>query len=447
MIDLSVIIVTHNARGPLSLTLESLAQARGGLELEVLLVDNASTDSTVEMVRERFPWVEVIEAGGNLGFAKANNIALRRARGRYLMLLNPDTVLGERSLEVLVDFLEQHLEVGACGPKVLNRDGTFQATSKRGLVTPWAGFCKLFGLSRLFPRSRLFNRYELGFLDVDKVHQVEGLYGAAMMVRREVYEQVGGLDESYFMYGEDLDWSHAIQRAGWKLCYVPQAPILHFKGESTRNSSVDRDAHFFEAMEIFSRKWLRLSSFERFVVDGGIVAARGMSRFRRARLNTQLGVLFALGGALAYLFKRSRTLLQLLAAGMLAAGGRLAWLDTRSTTATGKPRRTLILGPDPRGVAAYEEILRGTLAGFRPVGWLSFNEKLLGLPVMGMPVVALAEDLARAALDYRAEVVLLSPIAAPYGELVRLLERRPLPGVDVRWIAGASAPGEPVSVV
>lgn len=280
MTDLSVVIVTYNVRDLLSNCLISIDRARAGLEIEVFVVDNASQDDTVEVVREHFPWVTLLEPGENLGFAKANNLALKQASGRHLMILNPDTVVQEHSLRALVDYLDQHPEAGAAGPKVLDPDGSFQTTSKRGLPTPWASFCKLSGLSALFPRSAVFNRYELGHLDPDERHEVEVLYGAAMMVRREAYEKAGGLDESYFMYGEDIAWSDAIRKAGYTLVYLPDEPIVHIKGESTRRSDTDRDAHFFGAMRIFARQHFNLSLFSRLLIDLGVGLALLLSRVR-----------------------------------------------------------------------------------------------------------------------------------------------------------------------
>ncbi len=281
VIDLSVIIVSFNVRTFLERSLGSVQRARGSLKLEIFVVDNASEDGTAEMVRRRFPEAKLIETGENLGFAKANNLALGAAGGRYLMLLNPDTLVSEGALETLVGFLDAHPAAGAAGPKLLNRDGSFQSASKRGLPTPWAAFCKLSGLSALFPRTRFFNRYEMGHLDADESNEVEVLSGAAMIVRREVHEQVGGLDADYFMFGEDIDWSQSIRKAGWKLFYVPASRIVHYKGESTRRSRTYREKYFYAAMRIFARKHFRFGLLSRLMVELGILAGEAAAKLRR----------------------------------------------------------------------------------------------------------------------------------------------------------------------
>ncbi len=283
MTDLSVIIVSYNVRNLLATCLLSLDKARDGMEVETWVVDNASEDHTPEMVRERFPWVKLIANEDNLGFAKANNIALKQGTGRHLMILNPDTILRPQSLSTLVRFLDDHEEYGAVGPKLLNEDGTYQASGKRSIPTPWSSFCKLSGLSSMFPRSRFFSQYQLGYLHEDMLHDVGALCGCAMMVRREAYEKVGGLDEQYFMYGEDIAWSDAIRRAGWKLGYVPDAPIMHIKGQSTKQDEAAHDRHFFDAMKIFYRHRLRPGPVKTFMMDSGVEIAKIASRMRRNR--------------------------------------------------------------------------------------------------------------------------------------------------------------------
>ncbi len=281
MKDLSVIIVSYNVRDFLKCSLESVRKATRNLDLEVFVVDNDSKDDSVEMVRTHFPDVHLMDTGENLGFAKANNLALKEADGRYLMILNPDCVLPEDSLETLVQFMDDHPDVGAAGPKLLNRDGSFQVASKRGFPTPWASFCKLSGLSTLFPRSRVFNQYELGWLDPDETHEIDVLCGAAMIVRREAYEKVGGLSEEYFMFGEDIDWSYTIQSAGWKIYYVAETSIIHYKGESTRRSNTDREYHFYNAMRIFAKKHFRSGLVNRIAIELGIFLGEIVARLRR----------------------------------------------------------------------------------------------------------------------------------------------------------------------
>jgi GT2 family glycosyltransferase len=281
--DLSVIIVSYNVREILASCLLSLDLARNGMTVETYVVDNASDDLTVEMVRERFPWVTVIASPDNLGFAKANNLALEKASGRHLMILNPDTILKPDSLSTLVTFLDDNPEYGAVGPKLLNENGTYQASGKRSIPTPWSSFSKLSGLSSAFPRCKFFTQYQLGYLHEDKAHDVGALCGCAMVVRREAYEAAGGLDETYFMYGEDIAWCDAIRRAGWEIRYLPDAPIMHLKGQSTKQDEAAHDRHFFDAMKIFYRHRMGPGATRRFMMDSGIELAKFASMLRRTR--------------------------------------------------------------------------------------------------------------------------------------------------------------------
>ncbi|GBE30448.1 N-acetylglucosaminyl-diphospho-decaprenol L-rhamnosyltransferase [bacterium BMS3Bbin04] len=281
MIDLSVIIVSYNVRDLLATCLLSIAQAQVGLKVETWVVDNASDDDTVEMVRQRFPQVRVIANIENVGFAKANNLALNQASGRHLMILNPDTIVGAKSLSALVDFLDNNPEYGAVGPKLLNEDGTYQPAGKRSIPTPWSSFCKLSGLSSAFPRSRIFNEYELGHLHEDETHEVGALCGAAMVLSREAFAKCGGLDEQYFMYGEDIAWSDAVRRAGYKIGYLPDAPIVHIKGQSTKQDEAAHDRHFFDAMKIFYRHEMKPGTMKTSAMDFGVNLAKIASWMRR----------------------------------------------------------------------------------------------------------------------------------------------------------------------
>ena len=210
--------------------------------------------AVLEMVRRRFPRVQLIANTTNLGFAKANNIALKRAHGRFLLLINPDTVVQEDTIRVMVEFLKNHPEVGLAGCKILNPDGSFQLACRRSFPTPWVAFTKIFGLSRLFPKIKLFGKYNLTYLSTEETYPVEAVSGSFMIVRKETIEQVGGLDESFFMYGEDLDWCYRIRQAGWQIFYVHSTQIIHYKGESTRRSSLDEINTFYEAMHLFVEK-------------------------------------------------------------------------------------------------------------------------------------------------------------------------------------------------
>lgn len=252
--DLSVVIVNYNVRYFLEQCLHSVFSSGKGLNMEVFVVDNNSVDGSMEMVREKFPSVHRISNDHNAGFSRGNNQALKLARGRYLLLLNPDTVLEKETLPLVLQFMESHPDAGGLGVKMVDGQGRFLPESKRGLPTPLVAFCKIFGLSRLFPRSPLFGRYHLGFLDHDKTHTVDVLSGAFMLLRKETLEATGLLDEAFFMYGEDIDLSYRITLAGYKNYYYPGTRIIHYKGESTKKSSINYVFVFYNAMIIFAQK-------------------------------------------------------------------------------------------------------------------------------------------------------------------------------------------------
>ena len=240
---LSVIIVSYNVRHYLAQCIDSVLRATRQMEAEVWVVDNCSTDGTVAFLRDLFPSVHYIENGENVGFARANNQAIRQSTGEYVLLLNPDTFVGEDVLRSCTDFLDQHPEAGATGTMMLNRDGTFARESRRGVPTPATAFYKVTGLCSLFPRSPRFGRYYMGHLDPEKTAEIEIISGAFFMLRRTALQQVGLLSEDYFMYGEDIDLSYSLLLAGWKNFYQP-LPILHYKGESTVKTSF-RYVHSF----------------------------------------------------------------------------------------------------------------------------------------------------------------------------------------------------------
>ena len=254
---LSIIIVNYNVKYFLKQCLSSVfgcerRLADGSmLELDVWVVDNDSVDGSVEMVRADFPQVHVIENHENVGFAKANNMALARCTGQCLLLLNPDTVVEHDTFVRCVDFFMTHPDCGGLTVKMVDGDGNFLKESKRGFPTPEASFYKISGLIRLFPRSRRFAAYYMGHLPEEETNEIEIMPGAFLMLRREVYEQIGGLDESYFMYGEDIDYSWRIRLAGWKNYYFPETHIIHYKGESTKKGSMNYVYTFYNAMSIF----------------------------------------------------------------------------------------------------------------------------------------------------------------------------------------------------
>jgi len=251
---LSVIIVNYNVKHFLEQCLHSLRKASTDLSMETFVVDNSSVDGSKKMVEEKFPDVNLIPNKENIGFSKANNQAISQAAGEYILLLNPDTIVEQNTLRDIVDFMDNHPEAGGLGVKMVDGKGNFLPESKRGLPTPEVAFYKIFGLSRLFPHSKRFSRYHLGHLDENETHEVEVLAGACMLLRKSVLNEVGVLDETFFMYGEDIDLSYRILKAGYKNYYFPKARIIHYKGESTKKGSLNYVFVFYQAMVIFARK-------------------------------------------------------------------------------------------------------------------------------------------------------------------------------------------------
>lgn len=251
---LSVIIVNYNVKHFLEQCLHSVYKAAKGIEAEIFVVDNNSVDGSAHLIREKFPELHFIENKENVGFSKANNQAIRIATGKYILLLNPDTVVEEDTFSKVIGFMENHPEAGGLGVKMIDGKGNFLPESKRGLPTPWVAFYKMFGLSKLFPNSRRFGKYHLTYLNENEIHEVDVLAGAFMLMRRETLDKVGLLDETFFMYGEDIDLSYRITLGGYKNYYFPETTIIHYKGESTKKGSLNYVKVFYNAMIIFARK-------------------------------------------------------------------------------------------------------------------------------------------------------------------------------------------------
>ncbi|MFO7721802.1 MAG: glycosyltransferase family 2 protein, partial [Bacteroidales bacterium] len=254
MKQLSVIIVNYNVCHFLEQCLLSVDAACKDIETEVIVIDNNSVDGSVAMVREKFPSVQMIANGENVGFSRANNQGIRLSQGRYILLLNPDTIVEADTFAKCLEFMDSHDDAGGLGVYMVDGKGEFLPESKRSLPTPDVAFYKIFGLSSLFPRSKRFGKYHLGFLDKHQTHEVDVLSGAFMMLRKETLDKTGLLDETFFMYGEDIDLSYRITRAGYKNYYFPDTRIIHYKGESTRKSSINYVFIFYQAMIIFSKK-------------------------------------------------------------------------------------------------------------------------------------------------------------------------------------------------
>lgn len=253
-VKISVIIVNYNVRDFIMHALQSIQRALIDFTHEIIVVDNASVDGSVELIKSHFPNVKLIQNTKNLGFAAANNLAINQARGDYLVLINPDTVVQEDTFTSLIDFLDKTPDAGAATCKILNPDGSFSVDCRHSIPTPMTAFWKLIGFSKLFPRNKIFGRYNLTFLNPDKIYPVDAISGSFMFIRRQTLEQVGLLDESFFMYCEDIDLCYRITQNGWKIFYVPESSIIHYKGESTKKYHLDYVINFNRSLYIFYTK-------------------------------------------------------------------------------------------------------------------------------------------------------------------------------------------------
>ena len=260
MIRLSVIILNYNTKellkGCLKSVLDSLFLIQNS---EMIVVDNGSSDGSVEMVRDKFSKVKLIVNSKNLGFAKGNNLGMKVAEGNYILLLNSDTMVEKETLPKVVKFMEENPKVGVATCRVELADGELDPACHRGFPTPWASLTYFFGLEKLFPKSKIFGQYHQTYKDLHTTHEIDSPSGSFYLVRRKTIDEVGLLDEDFFMYGEDLDWSFRIKQAGWKIMYVPEVKITHFKKQSGREN-VDLEErkratdHFYQTMKLFYRK-------------------------------------------------------------------------------------------------------------------------------------------------------------------------------------------------
>lgn len=277
MLDISVVIVNYNSSYFLQLCLDALALSLRDYKSETIVIDNQSNDDSCQVVKDKYSWVKLIENATNDGFGKANNKGIALAQGRYILLLNPDTIIQKETLLQSIKILERGDKNAAVGVKMLDGGGHFLPESKRGLPIPEVAFYKAFGFAKLFPHSKRFARYYLGHLSSNEQAEVEVLAGAYMMCDGKILKESKGFDEDFFMYGEDIDLSYRITQKGYKIFYSPEFPIIHFKGESA-----GRDAlwakRFYDAMHLFSQKhfshqgWLWTK-----ILDLGIRVRKAMS--------------------------------------------------------------------------------------------------------------------------------------------------------------------------
>jgi len=313
-VKVSVIIVNYNVRDLLRQALRSIERSLGNISSEVIVVDNDSVDGSVNMLIEEFPQITLIANQSNTGFSAANNQGIRIAKGEFLFILNPDTIIEEDTIKVLIDFMESHHDAGAVGCRILNPDGTFALESRRSFPTPAIAFYRTTGLSRIFPRSKAFGRYNLTFLPEDQITTVDALSGSCMFLRSSALinsvgnstgrREAGLFDEDFFMYGEDLDLCYRIQNAGWAIYYTPETQIIHYKGESTKKGDLRYVRLFYGAMTHFAQKHLREDYPKIFlwvlhlavIVRGSLTVLGNMLRHAAARdLALCFGVITVLG--------------------------------------------------------------------------------------------------------------------------------------------------------
>lgn len=253
--ELSIIIVNYNTRDLTTQTIESVINTlKSNVDYEIILVDNNSTDGSIEFLESNFSQIKIIKNTCNLGFSKANNTAIKQSKGNYVLLLNSDTIVLENCLEECVTYMEKNKDIGVLGCKLLLENGELDHACKRGFPKPEASLFYLLKLNRIFPENKKFGQYTMGYLNEDEVNEVDSLTGAFMMLRREIISEVGLLDEDFFMYGEDLDWCFRIKEAGWKVVYYPKAKIIHYKGGSSKKKGFKTIYEFHRAMLLFYNK-------------------------------------------------------------------------------------------------------------------------------------------------------------------------------------------------
>lgn len=286
--DLTIVIVSYNVRDLLRRCLASVRASRGRFSRDVYVVDNCSADGSAAMARAEFPEVQVIAPGRNGGYAYANNIGLRAAERKYnawprfVLLLNPDTELPPDALDRMVAFMDEHPEAGAAGPRLLMPNGEIDLACRRSFPSPEVSLYRMIGLSHVFPRSRRFARYNLTYLDPTAVAEVDSVVGAFMLVRGSLLDEVGLLDEAYFMYGEDLDWAYRIKALGWRVLYNGRVTVLHHKGASSGKRNWRTIYEFYRAMLIFFEKHYAATTSPplRWLVLAGIWACAGIALTR-----------------------------------------------------------------------------------------------------------------------------------------------------------------------
>lgn len=287
---LSVIIVSYNVQYFLDQAIGSVLESSCDFDFEIIVVDNGSTDNSVKWVEEKYPEVRVFDLGENVGFARANNFAAHKAKGEYILLLNPDTIVQADSLQCCYDFLSERKGAGAVGLRMYDGQGKYLPESKRGFPSPWTSFCKITGLNELFPDSKIFNYYYLGHKSSDIDQEVDVLTGAFMMLKKDNYLELGGLDEDFFMYGEDIDLCYRLYEKGYQNYYLASSSIIHFKGESTSKQSLKYIKTFYSAMSIYAGKHYNkhILALMSVFIQAAIYARAGLAILIQKVRNAQL---------------------------------------------------------------------------------------------------------------------------------------------------------------
>lgn len=270
MIKLSVVLVNFNTRPFILKCIDSIFINNPNDDIEIIIVDNNSQDDSVSAIQSNYPHIKLIKNPSNVGYAKAINQGIKIAKGQYILLLNPDTIVFPDTLNTAINFMDKNLRVGVVTCKVELEDGKIDPACHRGFPTPWASFCYFVGLERLFPKSRLFGRYHLGWLPLDTIHEIDTPSGCFYLIRKSVIDEVGLLDENYFLFYEEVDWSYRIKQKGWKIFFLPEVKILHYKGVSsgikktsqqitTASTEIKRLAinAFCNSMKIFYNKYYK----------------------------------------------------------------------------------------------------------------------------------------------------------------------------------------------
>ncbi len=252
----SVIIVNYNVKYFVEQAVRSVLQSKCTESIEIIVVDNASHDGSVSYLKKVLPDITILESKENLGFAKANNLALEKASGDKILFLNPDTIVSDNTIQAFVDLVQSNPHAGAAGVCMINSDGTFAPESRRALPNPFVSFCKMSGLTAIFPKSRIFGRYYMKYLDKNKANRIQVISGACFFIRKDIALQLQGFDPSFFMYGEDIDLSYRLLKTGMENWYLP-VTIMHYKGESTSKTSFRYVRTFYDAMIIFYKKHYR----------------------------------------------------------------------------------------------------------------------------------------------------------------------------------------------